>query len=133
VTESSPALYALDGSGKGQGAILNSDLSINSRSNRAASGSWIVLYGTGGGLGKTAAADGEILTESIPLALPVEVTVNRAPAQVIWAGYPAGSVQGVVQVNVWLPADPRVIYGDWPVVLKIGGEQSGNDITVAIE
>ena len=133
VTESSPALYALDGSGKGQGAILNSDLSINSRSNRAPLGSWIALYGTGGGLGETAAADGEILTESIALALPVEVTINRAPAEVIWAGYPAGSVQGVVQVNVWLPSDPRIVYGDWPVVLKIGGKQSGNDITVAIK
>lgn len=133
VTESSPALYALDGSGNGQGAILNSDLTVNSRSNRAPLGSWIVLYGTGGGLGETVAADGEMLTESIPLALPVEVTVNRAPAEVIWAGYPAGSVQGVVQVNVWLPADPRVVYGDWPVVLKIGGEQSGGDIAVAIE
>ncbi len=133
VTESSPALYALDGSGQGQGAILNSDFTINTRSNRAARGSWIVLYGTGGGLGQTLAADGEILAESVPLALPVEVTVNRAPAEVIWAGYPAGSVQGVVQVNVWLPTDPRVVPGEWPVVLKIGDEQSGDKITVSIE
>jgi uncharacterized protein (TIGR03437 family) len=133
ITESSPALYALDGSGEGQGAILNSDLTVNSRSNRAARGSWIVLYGTGGGLGETVAPDGEILTEAVTLRLPVEVTVNRALAEVIWAGYPAGSVQGVVQVNVWLPMDPRIVFGEWPVVLKIGDQQSGDYITVAIE
>jgi len=133
VTDASPALYALDGSGSGQGAILNSDLTLNSRSNRAAPGSWVVLYGTGGGLGETGAEDGEILTDSIPLALPVEVTVNGVPAHVLWAGYPAGSVLGLIQVNVELPVDPRVIFGDWPVVLKIGDKESGDDITVAIE
>jgi uncharacterized protein (TIGR03437 family) len=133
VAETSPALYALDGSGAGPGAILNSDFTVNSRANRAAPGTWVALYGTGGGLGTTSAEDGTVLAESIPLAVPAEVTINRVPAEVLWAGYPAGLVQGVVQVNVVVPVDPRVVFGEWPVVLKVGNEQSGADITIAIE
>ena len=133
VAETSPALYSFDGSGSGQGAILNSDLSVNSRSNRAARGSWIVLYGTGGGVVDGAPDDGSILTESIPLELPVEVTINGVSAEVLWAGYPAGSVLGLVQVNVMLPNDPRIVFGDWPVVLKIGDNKSTDAITVAVE
>ena len=133
VADASPALYSLDGSGSGPGAILNSDLSVNSRTNRAAQGSWIVLYGTGGGLVEDAPEDGSILTESIPLDMPVEVTINGVSAQVLWAGYPAGSVLGVLQVNVLLPSDPRIVFGEWPVVLKVGDNESTDAVTVAIE
>jgi uncharacterized protein (TIGR03437 family) len=133
IADTSPAIYSLDGSGSGPGAILNSDLTVNSRSNRAARGSWVALYGTGGGLVDDAPEDGSILTESIPLDLPVELTINGVSAQVLWAGYPAGSVLGLVQVNVMLPEDPRIVFGDWPVVLQIGDNESTDAITVAIE
>lgn len=133
VADSSPALYALDGSGSGRGAILNSDLTVNSPTNRADKDSWIVLYGTGGGLGEASVDDGTILAESIPLSQPVEVTINGVSAEVLWAGYPAGSVLGVVQVNVLLPNDARVVFGEFPVVLKIGDNESNGAVTVAIK
>ena len=44
-----PALFTVDNSGGGQGAILNPDGSVNSSANPAAAGDTVVLFGTGGG------------------------------------------------------------------------------------
>jgi uncharacterized protein (TIGR03437 family) len=44
-----PAIYSLDGSGAGQGYILNSDGTVNSASNPAAPGSAVTLFIAGAG------------------------------------------------------------------------------------
>ena len=51
VLTSRPGIFSLDGSGQGQGAILNEDGSLNSLSNPALRGSVITVYATGGGRG----------------------------------------------------------------------------------
>jgi hypothetical protein len=47
--EASSAIYSTDGSGEGQGLILNSDGTLNSPSNPAATGSAITMYALGEG------------------------------------------------------------------------------------
>ena len=133
VATAAPALFTLDGSGEGPGAILNGDLSLNSRANPAARGSTVVLFGTGGGLTDPPGEDGAIVAESAPLEAPVSVEINGVAAQVQWAGSPEGLIQGAVQVNVEIPIDPRVVPGVWPVVLIVDGVRSSGNATIALE
>ena len=133
VSAAAPGLFTLDGSGEGQGAILNSDLSLNSRANPAARDSVVVLFGTGGGLTDPPGEDGVVVTEPAPLQAPVAVEINGVESQVLWAGSPAGLIQGAVQVNVQVPIDPRVVPGVWPVVLIVDGVRSSGNVTIALE
>jgi uncharacterized protein (TIGR03437 family) len=87
VAPSAPALFTDDASGKGQGAILNRDGSLNSSSHPAEAGSVVVLYGTGAGQTNPPGVDGQITgsTLSKPV-LPVTATIDGQPAQVLYAG-----------------------------------------------
>ena len=58
VVPASPAIFTTSESGKGQGAILNEDGSVNSLASPTASGQTIVVYATGCGVQSPAAADG---------------------------------------------------------------------------
>jgi uncharacterized protein (TIGR03437 family) len=49
VVGTAPGLFTLDSSGRGQGAILNQDYSVNGASNPATGGDIVILYGTGEG------------------------------------------------------------------------------------
>jgi uncharacterized protein (TIGR03437 family) len=69
----------------GPGAILNPDLSVNSISNPAASGSQVAIYATGTG-------------QSTP-----SVTVNGKPADIVYAGHAPQLPDSVVQINLRLP------------------------------
>lgn len=60
VAASAPALFTDDTSGKGQGAVLNQDGSLNSPSHPAAPGSVVVLYGTGAGQTNPPGVDGQV-------------------------------------------------------------------------
>jgi uncharacterized protein (TIGR03437 family) len=50
VAAARPAIFTLDYSGQGQGAILNHDYSINGPANPAQRGQYILIYGTGEGV-----------------------------------------------------------------------------------
>src|SRR5207245_2752777 len=50
VIDTKPGLFTLDESGRGPGAILNQDYSLNVPWHAAEAGSIVVLYGTGQGL-----------------------------------------------------------------------------------
>ncbi len=65
VTNSAPALFTMDSTGKGQAAVLNQDGSLNGDLNPAGRGSIIVLYATGGGETSPAGIDGLLATGSI--------------------------------------------------------------------
>ena len=127
-----PGLFTADHSGKGEGAILNQDASVNSTSNPAAQGSIIVLYGTGGGQTNPASIDGGFnpLNAEGTLALGVTVTVGGQNAQVEYAGPALSLVDGVMQINVQLPSG--IASGAGPVVVKVG-TASSQTITVAVQ
>jgi uncharacterized protein (TIGR03437 family) len=135
VQPASPALFAFNASGGGQGAILNQDLSVNSETNPAAPGSVVVLYGTGGGVTKPASTDGLLTPVSQPYLvpmLPVSVSIDNKPAQVLYAGAAPGLVAGVMQINAVVPANAGAATTD-QVVVTIGGIESPTAITITVQ
>jgi uncharacterized protein (TIGR03437 family) len=100
-----PQLFTSNGLGFGQLAALNQDGSVNSPQNPAPRGSVISLFGTGGGLTQPAFADGAIVTQAAPLAEQYGyMVIGLDSAPMSYAGAAPGEVNGVVQINVTVPA-----------------------------
>jgi uncharacterized protein (TIGR03437 family) len=115
VLASTPALYTLDESGKGQAAMLNETGCCNSVRNPAVRGTVASLYATGQGR----LAPGRI-------ARNIAVTVGGVPAEVLYTGYGPS-----MQVNFRVPANAPA--GDAvPLVLTVGNRRSSPDVTMAV-
>lgn len=130
VSTAAPGIFTDDASGKGQGAILNQDYSLNSDANPAAVGSVIAVYATGGGQTDPPDSTGAITSGIARVTAPVTATIGGQPAQVLYAGHAPGEVAGVLQVNLLVPAG---VTGDVPVVLSVNGAQSQTTATVAVQ
>ena len=135
VAAASPAVFTLDASGAGPGAILNQDWSVNSAANPAERGSVIQIFATGGGQTNPPGVDGRVTLPAfgpIPLQeLAVSVTIGGLPAVVQYAGAAPELVAGVMQVNAVVPGDAPA-GSAVPVVLTVGGVSSPGTVTVAI-
>jgi uncharacterized protein (TIGR03437 family) len=129
-----PAVFSLDGSGAGQGIILNQDGSVNSADRPAPAGSVIVLYATGAGQTSPPGRDGAVVTvDDLPVpVLPVAVFIGGQRAKVLYAGGAPGTVEGVIQVNVEIPVDVSVGPAV-SLVLRVGAAGSQPGITVAVK
>jgi uncharacterized protein (TIGR03437 family) len=145
VLASRPGIFSIDGSGGGQGAILNEDGSLNSPSNPAGRGSIVTIYATGGGEAAPGVVDGQILGRVLPTtSLRVSaffdfdyVFGEDAPtqAEVLYAGGSFGSVAGLLQVNVRVPSDAKlqVVPGESvPIALLIGRHMTPFQTTIAL-
>jgi len=132
VAASAPGIFTLDSTGRGPGAILNEDGSINSASNPATKGSIVVLFATGEGQTDPDGADGEIAGDVLPKPrLPVRVRIGGLEAEILYAGAAPGLVAGVLQVNARVPTSVTV-GGSVPVVLTVGNASSQPGVTVAL-
>jgi uncharacterized protein (TIGR03437 family) len=132
VVPSAPALFSADSSGKGNGAIVNEDNSINSPSNPAPKGSIILLYGTGEGQTDPKGVDGRIATSVFPKpTLPYRVTIGGKEAEVKFFGVGPFQVAGVFQINVVIP--PDVESGAAEVIVKVGDASSPPGLTLAVK
>jgi uncharacterized protein (TIGR03437 family) len=137
VTTTSPGIFTANSSGTGPGAILNSNLSLNSSSNAAARGDTVVVYMTGEGETSPAGVTGKVTTVSStpPLTptplLPISITVGGQAANYSFAGEAPGLVSGVLQLNVVLPTN--IAAGDQPIVVTIGGNPSQQGVTVSVK
>ena len=131
VAESAPAIFALAG-GTGQGVILNQDMTLNSSTNPAPTGSIVVLYATGEGQTDPAGIDGNLAEAPYPTPLlPVTVTIGGLLAEILFAAATPGFA-GLLQVNARIPAG--VVPGDAvPVTLAIGTAASQPGLTLAVE
>jgi uncharacterized protein (TIGR03437 family) len=132
VAASAPAIFTLDTSGSGPGAILNQDSSVNSPSNSAAKGSIIAIFATGAGQTNPPGVDGHVTQTVLPAPLlPVSVRIGGLDCKVVYAGAAPELISGVVQVNAVVPAavtsGPSV-----PILLAIGTATSQAGVTVAI-
>jgi uncharacterized protein (TIGR03437 family) len=132
VQPASPALFSLQASGGGDGAILNQDGSVNSQTNPASRGSVVVLYATGGGLTTPASVDGLLSQSDQVLVLPVSVSIDGQPAQVLYAGAAPGQVAGMLQIDVVVPAKASEAPYD-QVDVTVGGFASPSTVTVAVQ
>jgi uncharacterized protein (TIGR03437 family) len=66
VADAAPAIFTMDGSGVGQGAILNQYSTVNSPSIPAEKGSIIVVFATGAGQMYPPGTDGQIAGDTLP-------------------------------------------------------------------
>lgn len=124
VASSAPGIFTANASGAGQAAAINQNGTVNSAAAPAPLGSTISLYVTGEGLTTPGGIDGKVAGVTLPRPLlPVSVTLNGQPAVVTYAGGAPGSIAGLMQVNVQIPATliqssagPVSV----PVVLQVG-------------
>jgi len=133
VRDSTPAIFTLDSSGLGPGAILNQDYNVNSSSVPAARGSVVSIYANGGGAVDPAVTDGAILGSTLSwLKLPVSVTISGADTKVLYYGLVPGSIAGLVQINAEVPqgivTGPKV-----PITIKVGGVSSTAGVTISVQ
>jgi len=147
VVDADPGVFTLDSSGVGQGAILNynassGDYTVNSGTNAATAGSIVVIYATGFGAINCASTPASVCTPApdetqlvsgtVTPAGTVHVTIGGQTATVQGAVAPVGSVPGLLQINVTVPAgvaaNPAV-----PVVVLVGGASSQPRVTMAIK
>jgi uncharacterized protein (TIGR03437 family) len=131
VAGAAPAIFTLDASGAGAGAVLNYDLTLNSPTNPAARGSTVVLYGTGAGSMNPQPADGQLTSVlSYPNA-PVAVTIGGQAADVQYFGVAPGEVAGLIQINCVVPQG--IAPGDAVSVnLTVGTATSPPGVIIAV-
>jgi uncharacterized protein (TIGR03437 family) len=131
VAATAPGLFASNAQGSGNGAILNSDFTVNSPQNAAAKGSFVVLFGTGEGQTDPAGVVGRVANPVIPKPLlPVRVTIGGVEAEVLYAGAAPGLVTGLLQVNVVVPQSAPS--GSAEVIVTVGNASSQTGLTVAV-
>ena len=133
VVASAPAIFTVDATGAGQGAVVNQDGTINSPANPAVRGSVVSIYATGEGQTLPAGVTGSV-TQSITRtpALPVTVTIGGAPATVQYAGSAPGEIAGLMQVNAVVPAGAPA-GAAVAVSVSVGGVASQAGVTLAVE
>jgi uncharacterized protein (TIGR03437 family) len=102
-----PGIFTRSGTGTGQGAILNQDLSVNVAGSPAARGSWISIYATGEGTTTPPGVDGRVSAYNgapLPKAQAAcSATIGGQPANVNYCGEAPYFTAGVLQMNVQVP------------------------------
>jgi uncharacterized protein (TIGR03437 family) len=131
VTDAAPGVFTVDSSGKGAGAIVNQDGTINGPTHPAASGTIVSIYATGEGQTNPAGQDGRVISTDLRVSLlPVSVRIGGVAATVTYAGSAPGLVSGAFQVNVRIPSG--VGSGPVPLDLQVGTAVSPSGVTVSI-
>ena len=136
VAQVSPGVITNDGSGRGQGAVINPDGSFNGPSNPASRGSVVQVYGTSGGPMSPACEEGKIAEGPQYLQLPVSAVIGEGTSQVAasveYAGSAPGSIMGLLQINLRIPENAPT--GDAvPFTITIGGVPTQSGVTLAIQ
>ena len=128
MSATSPGIFSQDGSGYGQGAILNKDGTLNTPSNPAAAGDRITIFATG--VGPVTISQGSAATE-----LPVSVFVDGyAATNVAAATGPVDGLPGIVYlITVTVPSPPNFQFPPLVgVLMQINGVNSQNGLAISI-
>jgi len=135
VAAAAPGIFALDGSGTGQGIVIgvknSGQQTLADAQNPVSAGDTIVIYCTGLGDVNPPLSAGTVtpLTHLTSTVNPVTATVGGVPATVSFAGLTPGQV-GLYQVNAVIPGG--VAPGDRvTLVLTVAGQQS-SAVTIAV-
>ncbi len=133
VADTAPAIFTIDGSGRGQGAIVNQDGTINSPVFPAPRDSVISIYATGEGQTRPPGQDGRIITTDLRLPMaPVSVRIAGMPVEVRYAGSAPGLVSGALQINMYLPLN-MTTGSQLPIEVQIGAGLSQFGVTLAVK
>jgi uncharacterized protein (TIGR03437 family) len=94
----------------------------------------VTFLATGVGQLSPAGVDGAVVTaDNLPRpTLPVHAIIGGRPAQVQYAGGAPGVVEGVIQVNLQIPAASQS-GAAVPLLLLVGDSTSQPGITLAIQ
>ena len=127
-----PGIFTSTGTGTGQAAALNEDMTLNSATNPAKAGSIIVLYATGEGQTVPAGVDGRVNVTVLPQPVqPVIVRIDGVTAELKYAAAAPGQVSGLMQINAVIPTSTRT-GNAVPVALIAGGHVSMQTVTIAV-
>ena len=134
VQTAAPGIFSTNGTGVGQGAILNQDFTINSPLHPAGRGSIVMIYGTGAGPMNPPLQDGQIAPVSplSTLTSSVSVTIGGINAPVIYAGSAPGLVTGIFQINCKVPEGVSSGFSI-PLVVQVGDTSSQAGMLLAIK
>jgi len=135
VSAVTPGIFTMDGSGRGPGAVLNQDGTVNSATNPASVGTSVVVYATGAGQTIPAGVDGKPADSPAPAPVvqPVTAGIGGVLVPVVqYAGGAPGLVAGVLQVNIQIPRGVP-IGGSVPILINLGGQNSQPNVTLAIQ
>jgi uncharacterized protein (TIGR03437 family) len=97
-------------------------------------GEVITLYGTGFGDTNPSAATGQVSPGAASLVNPITVTIGGTTLMaqdVLYAGLSPGSINGLYQFNVRVPASAPD--GDVPASIAIGGFQTQSGTTIPVQ
>ena len=117
----SPAIYSVDGSGAGQGYILNSDGTLNSPSNPAAAGSAITIFAAGAG--QYTLTNGYAVAAQMPSVFIDGFYCNGIAATI---GPVAGLPGNVYQLSVYIPDPAALTFPQSRIQLVMGPPNSSN-------
>ena len=131
-----PGVFSDDASGKGEGAILDTNYNLVSASNPVSGGSVIQIFATGQGQTSPGGVDGLIEPLTLPLPTPLlsaGVTIGGVAATSIpYVGAAPGLVAGALQIDVVVP--DGLPSGPAALVVSFGGvDFSQPGLTVAIK
>ena len=137
VADSAPALFSINGSGSGQGAIaiaapnapLAAPIGAFANARPARRGEFLQIYATGLGPVRVTPLDG-VATSTLSTSRSPTVVIGGATASVTFAGLAPGIV-GVYQINAQIP-DAAASGDAMPVSISLSGATS-NTVTVAIQ
>jgi uncharacterized protein (TIGR03437 family) len=125
--------------GTGQAAAQNQDYTLNSAANPALPGSYVSIYGTGGGQTNPASSDGEISPSGslLPLVLQpyVTATIGGVPATVAFVGAAPGEITGVLQIDLQVPTGVSGLALPVVIMVNVNGTviQSQAGVTIAVQ
>jgi uncharacterized protein (TIGR03437 family) len=127
-----PGIFAINGQGNGQGAILDASYRLVDAKNPTTPGAVVQIYCVGLGAVTNQPATGAAAPND-PLALTITVplvTIGNAPAKVQFSGLAPGYV-GLYQVNAEVPAEAS--RGAAVSVAIFVGEVASNTVTIAVQ
>jgi uncharacterized protein (TIGR03437 family) len=127
VTAVAPGIFTQQ-YGAGQVWAVNNDGTFNSPSNPVARGGWVAFWATGQGAVSPGGVDGETISGSKSVVMPVKVGIGSLSLDPLWTGL---IYTGEMQVNVSIPANAPT--GNVPLAITMGTAASRTDATISIK
>ncbi len=137
VDNTSPAIFTLNTTGSGQGAVVNQDGSVNGALSAtlkpATQNSVISVYITGAGQTSPVGTTGSVSPSNqlLRITAPVTATIGGQNANVEFIGAAPGLITGVFQVNLRTPAG--IVGNTLPLSISINGVATPVGPTIAVQ
>jgi uncharacterized protein (TIGR03437 family) len=123
-----PAIFTATSTGIGAGAIQNQDFTLNTVENPTKRLDASIIYLTGAGVLNPPLADGSLAATASVIPGTVKVTVQGVDAKVLYAGAVPGSIAGLVQINIEMPATGGTV--ERQLIVTINGQATQSHVII---